>query len=77
MILVFFLQTHTCPLLDTAPPVTAERKEGVLSGIRIVDNELLVFGNHEKVKVEFVRNLGFIGSVKVLPNLINIIVVEK
>ena len=41
-------------LLDTASPVTAVRRDGMLSGVQIVDNELLVFKNREGVKVEFV-----------------------
>ena len=61
-------------LLDTASPVTIVRREDVLSDVRMVENELLVFGNHEGVRVEAVGNLGLISNIKVLASLTNIIV---
>ena len=39
-----------------------------------MDNELLVLGNHERVQVECIENLGLITNVKVLAKLTNIIV---
>ena len=44
-------------LSDSASPVTAARRASVLSNTRPVENELLVFGNHEGTKVECVENL--------------------
>ena len=61
-------------LLDNASPVTIVRRQDVLSDVRMVENELLVFGNHEGVKVESLGNLGLISNVKVLSSLKNIIV---
>ena len=40
----------------------------------MVENELLLFGNHEGVKVESVGNLALIGNIKVLASLTIIIV---
>ena len=51
--------------LDTASLVTIVRRVDVLSGVRMVKNEILVFGNHEGVKVEAVENLGLISYIKV------------
>ena len=60
-------------LLDTASPVTIVRRQDVLSDVRMVENELLVFGNHKGVKVEAVGNLGLISNIKVLASLRSII----
>ena len=50
------------------------RLADLLSDLRIVDNELLVFGNNEGSKVESIGHLGVIRNVKVLNNLTNIII---
>ena len=61
-------------LLDTGSPVIALRRSGLLPDLRIVDDELLVFGNNEGSKVKSIGNLGVIRNVEVLRNLTNIIV---
>ena len=44
-------------LYDTGSPVTALRRAYLLSYLKIVDNELLVFGNNEASKVESIGHL--------------------
>ena len=61
-------------LLDSGSTVTVVRKDSVLSNVRQVENELLVFGNQEGVKVECIGNSGEIKHVKVLPTATKIIV---
>ena len=61
-------------LLGTWSLVTALRRADLLSDLRILDNELLVFGNNEGSKVESIGHLGVIRNVKVLRNLANIII---
>ena len=47
------------------------KRNSVLSEVRPVDNELMVFGNRERIKVECIGNLGLMRNVKVLANLTN------
>ena len=54
--------------------MTVVRKASVLSNVRQVENELLVFENQEGVKVECIGNLEEIKHVRVLPTATNIIV---
>ena len=60
--------------LNSGSIVTVVMKTSLLSDVRQVENELLVFGNQEGAKVECVGNLGSIKHVKVLPNGTSIIV---
>ena len=46
----------------------------MLSDVKKLKKELLVFGNQEKIKIECIGNLGDIKNVRVLPNVKNIIV---
>ena len=50
-------------LVDTGSPVAALRRTDLLSDLRIVDNELLLFGNNEGSKVESIGHLGVIRKV--------------
>ena len=43
--------------------ITTVRRASVLSEIQAVDNELLVLGNRERIKVKCVENLGLIRNV--------------
>ena len=57
-------------LLDSGSTVTVFRKASMLSNVRQLENELLVFEN----QVECIGNLGEIKHVRVLPTRTNIIV---
>ena len=57
-------------------PVTALRRADLLSDLRIVDDQLLVFDNNEGSKVKNIGHLVVIRNVKVLRNLTNIIIPE-
>ena len=61
-------------LLQTGSPVTAVRRAELYLELRIVNNELLVFGKTKEFKVESVGHLGVIKNIKVLRNLTNIII---
>ena len=71
---VFSAANPHMALLDIGSPVTALRRADLLSDLRILDNELLVFGNNEGSKVESIGHLGLFRNVKVLRNLTNIII---